>query len=105
MIGPSADQNTLFLSSTVDQLLIQKLTHLWQSQHHFYPTNTLCDSFQSQAMADALGESAYWDIPDKSLGEYAGEQTAEQVEAGEAPIRTPCARCRPGSLSPTTPLA
>jgi hypothetical protein len=88
IVGPLPSQCTLILSSTVKELLIHELTHVWQSQHHSAAGKCMWNSMESQKLADARGESAYWYIPDKPFGQYAAEQIADQVENGEPPIVT-----------------
>ena len=67
---------------------IHELTHVWQSQHHSDGTAYMANCVGSQKIAEALGggNSAYAYIPGKPFGEYAGEQIAQQVMRGEAPI-------------------
>jgi hypothetical protein len=86
VVGPSPGQNTLILCSSVKELLIHELTHVWQSQHHSSAGKCTWNSLESQKLAEARGESAYWYIPKKPFGEYAAEQIADQVENGEPPI-------------------
>jgi hypothetical protein len=86
LVGPLKGQNTLILSTSVKELLIHELTHVWQSQHHSVPGKYMWNSLASQRLAEQRGESAYWFVPGKPFGEYAAEQIADQVEAGEDPI-------------------
>jgi hypothetical protein len=84
--GPLPGQSTLILGSSVKELLIHELTHVWQSQHHSVAGKCMWNSMESQKLADARDESAYWYIPNKPFGQYAAEQIADQVENGEPPI-------------------
>jgi hypothetical protein len=83
LVGPLHGQNTLILSSSVKELLIHELTHVWQSQHHSVPGKYMWNSIESQKLADARGESAYWYVKGSPFGENAAEQIADQVENGE----------------------
>lgn len=67
---------------------IHELTHVWQSQHHNDGTAYMLNCVGSQKLAESQGgkNSAYAYVPGKPFGEYAGEQIAQQVMRGEAPI-------------------
>ena len=88
LVGPLPGQNTLILSSPVRELLIHELTHAWQSQHHAVAGKYMWNSLESQKLAKARDESAYWYIPGNPLGfgAYAAEQIADQVENEESEI-------------------
>ena len=86
IVGPLPGQNLIFLGSTAKELLIHELAHVWQSQHHDAAGKYMWNSERSQKMADGVTTSAYDYVPKKPFGDYAAEQIAEQVEAGEKDV-------------------
>lgn len=93
-IGPSAYATP----GSNPSLLIHELAHSWQSQHHPNPAQYMANSIASQAAAGVAGASAYCYIPGKWFGSYGAEQTAQQVENGEAPIISHVASASPGGI-------
>ena len=85
-LGPQQIMNMGTFFTTED--LLHELTHVWQSQHHSDPFAYMSNCVGSQKLAELLGggHSAYAYVPGKPFGEYAGEQIAQQVQRGEAPI-------------------
>lgn len=87
VVGPLPGQNTLLLCCSARELLIHELAHAWQSQHHGMPGMYVWNSLKSQQMkGEDKTVSVYAYVPGKPFGEYAAEQIAEQVEAGETAI-------------------
>ncbi len=88
LVGPLPGQNTLFLSSTAELLLIHELTHAWQSQHDSDKKMYMINAYESFKLEEKGKTSAYWYqyIPEKPFEQYAAEQIADQVENDESRI-------------------
>lgn len=88
LFGPGAQQFMNLGPAFSQETFIHELTHVWQSQHHSSSTAYIVNCVGSQKVAEALGggNSAYAYIPGKPFSEYGGEQIAQQVMRGEAPI-------------------